>query len=133
MKFLHRQSFLSSAICSLLLCATAFAQEGPRSEEVSNAMGAHTWFIILAVGAFLAWSISYSLQLQKEALKRKKGREDLVHRRDELLTEIANLEARKESGAVSEQRYKQDFKDLKYRLAKIIEKLSTGTQTKKAR
>ena len=32
--------------------------EGARTADVPNAMGAHTWFIILAVGAFLLWSIS---------------------------------------------------------------------------
>src|SRR5439155_277077 len=45
-------------------------QEDARPIEVPNPMGAHTWFIILAVGAFLAWATSYSLQLQKEALER---------------------------------------------------------------
>src|SRR5439155_277079 len=37
-------------------------QEDARPIEVPNPMGAHTWFIILAVGAFLAWATSYSLQ-----------------------------------------------------------------------
>lgn len=100
-------------------------QEGAKPLEVPNAMGAHTWFIILAVGAFLAWSISYSLQLQKEALARRKGREELVKRKEELLDQIADLEARKEAGAIGEQRYKQELKDLKFRLSKILEKLGT--------
>jgi hypothetical protein len=110
-----------------------FAQEAPRSEEVPNAMGAHTWFIIATVGALLAWSISYSLQLQKEALKRRKGRESLVQYREEILNQIVDLEEQLKTGAISERRYKQDFNDLKYRLSKVLEKLSGGTPAKKTR
>ena len=72
-------------------------------------MGAHTWFIIIAIGAFLLWSISYSLQLHKEAMARKKGRDELVRHKEELLDKIADLEAQKESGAVAEKKYKQDM------------------------
>jgi hypothetical protein len=100
-----------------------FAQAGPTTAEVPNPMGVHTWFIILAVGAFLAWSISYSLQIQKEALARKKGRQELAQRKEELLGHIVDLETRKESGVIGEQKYKQELKDLKFRLAKVIEKL----------
>ena len=100
-------------------------QEGSQTAEVPNAMGAHTWFVILAVGAFLAWSISYSLQLHKEALARKKGREELVRRKEELIDLIAGLESRMEAGSVTEQKYKQDLKDLKFRLSKILEKMGT--------
>ena len=66
-----------------------FAQEeGAKTADVPNAMGAHTWFIIAAVGAFLLWSISYSLQLHREALARKKGRENLTRRKDELIASM---------------------------------------------
>ena len=99
--------------------------ERTRTVDVPNAMGAHTWFIILAVGAFLLWSLSYSIELHKEALARKKGREDLVHRKEELIDQIANLETQKESGAIAEKKYKQDLKDLKFHLAKVLEKLGT--------
>jgi hypothetical protein len=100
-------------------------QADTRPIEVPNAMGAHTWFIILAVGAFLAWSISYSLQLHKEALMRKKGRVELARQRDELLDRIAELEAEKEAESITEKKYKQELKDLKFRLSKVIEKLGT--------
>ena len=100
-------------------------QDNPRPIEVPNAMGAHTWFIILAVGSFLLWSVSYSLQLHKEALARKKGREELVRRKEQLLDQIADLETRKESGAIGEKKYKQDLKDLKFHLAKVLEKLGS--------
>ncbi len=96
--------------------------EGARTADVPNAMGAHTWFIILFVGAFLLWGISYSLQLHKEALERKKGRENLTKRKEELIDRIAELESRKEAGAVEEKKYKQELKDLKFQLAKILEK-----------
>jgi hypothetical protein len=97
------------------------AQESARTAETPNAMGAHTWFIIISVGAFLAWSISYSLQLHKEALQRKRGREEIVRRKDQLLDQIADLETRRESGSVTEQKYKQELKELKFRLSKVLE------------
>jgi len=99
--------------------------EGARTADVPNAMGAHTWFIILAVGAFLLWSISYSIQLHKEALSRRKGRDELIRRKEELLDQIAKLEEQKESGAIAEKKYKQDLKDLKFHLSKVLEKLGT--------
>ena len=99
--------------------------DGARTADVPNAMGAHTWFIILAVGAFLLWCISYSLQLHKEALARRKGREDLVRRKEELIDKIADLEAQKDGGGITDKKYKQDMKDLKFQLAKILEKLGT--------
>src|SRR6266446_6714060 len=106
----------------LLLLAQA---EGAQTENVPNAMGAHTWFVILAVGAFLLWSISYSLQLHREALARRKGRDELVRRKDELIDEIARLEDQKEAGAIAEKKYKQDLRDLKFHLGKVLEKLGT--------
>jgi hypothetical protein len=132
MRSLLRQS-LSTVGVWILSSSPLLAQEGPRSEEVANSMGAHTWFIIAAVGAFLAWSISYSLQLQREAASRKKGRENLIQRKEELLGQIADLEERRKSGSISENRYKQDFKDLKYRLSKVLEKSGGGTHAKKTR
>jgi hypothetical protein len=101
--------------------------EGARTADVSNAMGAHTWFIIVFVAAFLAWSISYSLQLRKEALARKRGRDDLVKRKDELIDRIANIEAEKDAGRLDDKKYKQELKDLKFQLSKILEK--TGSKT----
>src|ERR1051326_7771601 len=61
----------------ILLLLLAQAEGGSDTANVPNAMGAHTWFVIIAVGAFLLWSISYSLQLHKEALARRKGRDEL--------------------------------------------------------
>ena len=86
-------------------------------------MATHTWFIIIAVGAFLLWSISYSLQLQKEALKRRKGREDLLLRKDDLLDRIADLEGQKESGTIGERKYKQELKELRFQLSKVLDQL----------
>ena len=104
----------------LLLLAQA---DGAQTADVPNAMGAHTWFIILAIGAFLLWSISYSLQLHKEALARRKGRDELLRRKEELLDEIAHLEEEKDSGAIAEKKYKQDLKELRFHLGKVVEKL----------
>src|SRR5437016_1947707 len=105
----------------LLLAQT----EGAETANVPNAMGAHTWFVILAVGAFLLWSISYSLQLHREALTRRKGRDELLRRKEELFDEIARLEDQKDSGALAEKRYEKDLRDLKFHLGKILEKLGT--------
>jgi hypothetical protein len=109
----------------LLLLAQVAQDEGARTADVPNAMGAHTWFIILFVGAFLLWCISYSLQLHKEALARKKGREDLVRRKDELIDQIAELEGQKDAGTIAEKKYKQELKDLRLHLSKTLEKLGT--------
>jgi len=106
-----------------LLLLLAAQDDGPKTADVPNAMGAHTWFVIFAVGAFLLWSISYSLQLHKEALAKRKGRDDLVRRRQELIDGIADLEEQKEAGAIAEKKYKQDLKDLKFQLAKVVDKL----------
>jgi hypothetical protein len=108
----------------LLLLAQS---EGARTADVHNAMGAHTWFIILAIGAFLLWCISYSLQLHKEALAHKRGREDLVRRKEELIDKIADLEAQKDAGAITEKKYKQDLKNLRFQLSKVVEKLGPRT------
>ena len=99
--------------------------QGASTADVPNAMGAHTWFVIIAVGAFLLWCISYSLQLHKELLSRKRGREELVRAKDELIDRIANLEAEKEAGTIAEKKYKQDLKELKFQLSKVLERLST--------
>ena len=112
-----------------LLLLLLLQGEQPASLEVPNAMGAHTWFIILATGAFLAWSISYSLQLHRETLARRKGLEEMVQRREELIDEIADLEAQKEAGSITEKKYKQELKDLKFRLSKVVEKLGGNSGT----
>jgi hypothetical protein len=116
-----------------LLLLLAAQDDGPKTADVPNAMGAHTWFVIFAVGAFLLWSISYSLQLHKEALAKRKGRDDLVRRRQELIDGIADLEEQKEAGAIAEKKYKQDLKDLKFQLAKVVDKLrrKSGDETAK--
>jgi hypothetical protein len=109
----------------MILLLLLAQDEGARTADVPNAMGAHTWFIILATGAFLAWSISYSLQLHKEAVARRKGRENLKGRKDELIDQIADLEAQKETGSINDKKYRQELKDLKFQLSKVLEKLGT--------
>ena len=99
--------------------------DAARTADVPNAMGVHTWFVIIAVGAFLLWCLSYTLQLHKEALARKKGREDLARRRQELIDKISDLEAQKDAGTLSEKKYKQDLKDLKFQLSKVVGKSGT--------
>ena len=86
-------------------------------------MGAHTWFIIIAVGAFLAWCISYVLQLQKEKLSSQPRRGSLLRQKEELLDRLAELESQKEAGTISAQRYEKEFRKAKGRLSEIIGRL----------
>jgi len=109
----------------MMLLLLLAQDEAARTADVPNAMGTHTWFVIIAVSAFLLWCLSYSLQLHKEALARRKGREDLVRRKQELIEKIADLEAEKRAQTIAEKKYKQDLKDLKFQLSKILEKLGT--------
>jgi len=109
----------------MLLLLQVGQDEGARTADVPNAMGAHTWFIIVAVGAFLLWSISYSLQLRKEAAARRKGRQDVVRRKDELIDRIADLESQKDAGTIADKKYKQELRELKFQLSKVL-----GTQAK---
>jgi hypothetical protein len=109
----------------MMLLLLLAQDDAARTADVPNAMGAHTWFVIIAVGAFLLWCLSYSMQLHKEALARRQGREDLARRKQELVDKIADLEAQKDAGAVSEKKYKQDLKDLKFQLSKVVGKSGT--------
>jgi len=110
----------------LLLCATSLLAQDentPHGAEIPNPMGIHTWFIIGAVGALLAWSISYSLQRQKEAIQRRESREGLLRRKESYLNEIAELESRKEEGTISESQYRRQFNNTKIRLQKVLKQL----------
>ena len=107
-----------------MLCSSpAFSQDesnSPRSAVVPSPMGIHTWFIIVFVGAFLALCISYSLQLQKEALKRRTSREGLILRRNQYMKELAEMEAQREAGTISDQRFKKLFVNTRLRLTKVL-------------
>ena len=110
--------------CALLpLTALAQDEEGPRDVQLPNPMGAHTWFIILAVGAFLAWSISYVLEVQKERLRTKPQRGSLLRQKEELLDRLAELESQKEAGTIAGPRYEKEFKKVKGRLSEVLHRL----------
>jgi hypothetical protein len=114
-----------TALCWLLATGTfALAQETPQRTDMPNRMGIHTWFIIGVVGAFLAWCISYAIQLQKEALERQQGRGALQKEKDRLLDKIADLEARKEAGQITEQRYKHELREARFHLARVLERIN---------
>jgi hypothetical protein len=117
-------------ITFLALPILVFAQEegaGARDVEIPNPMGAHTWFIIVAVGAFLAWCISYCLELHKESIDQKPQREDLLRQKEQTLNRIAELESQKESGTLSQERYDKEFKKAKARLSQVLERLGRNT------
>ena len=98
-------------------------EEGPREIEVPNPMGAHTWFIIVAVGAFLAWCISYVLQLQKERSISKPQRQTLLHQKNELLDRLAELDSQKEAGTITIQHYEKEFRKTRNRLSAVLDTL----------
>jgi hypothetical protein len=111
-----------------LVPLSAFAQEeGPREIQLPNPMGAHTWFIIIAVGAFLAWCISFALQLQRERLTghTRPQRESLLRRKEELLNSLAKLESQKDAGNVAQSRYEKDFKKLRSQLSDVLGRLKS--------
>jgi hypothetical protein len=104
-------------------------EEGPREVQLPNPMGAHTWFIIVAVGAFLAWCISYVLQLQKEKLTSQPQRTTLLRQKEELLDRLAELESQKEAGTISAHRYEKEFSKAKGRLSEVIGRLARRDST----
>ena len=117
----------------IMLASSPLAAQDARSIELPNPMTIHTWFIILAVGGFLAWSISYAMQLQKEAMQRKQQKTDVQRQKDQLLDRIADLETRKEAGQVTETKYKHELKELRFRLAKLLSKTADAEDPKSAK
>jgi hypothetical protein len=113
------------------LCAAAatvslaFAQEDApiRDVKIPNPMSAHTLFIILAIGIFLAWCISYSLQIQKESAGAKPRRNELLRQKDRILDRLAELESEKETGSISKDRYEREFRKVRSRLSEVLERL----------
>jgi len=121
---------ISATLACVLSPVIVVAQdEGPREIELPNPMGPHTWFIIIAVGAFLAWCISYVLQLQKERLTSQPQRTTLLRQKEELLDRLAELESQKEAGAIPSQRYEKEFKKAKGRLSEVIRRLASKDST----
>jgi hypothetical protein len=121
-----RGSFFPAFIASVLLPWAALAQDeaGPREIQIPNPMSAHTWFIIVAVGAFLAWCISYVLQLQKDRQSNRQTRRGaLLRQKEELLDRLADLEGEREAGTITVQRYEREFRKAKGRLSDVIGRL----------
>src|SRR5436190_23591943 len=93
---------IAAAFSLFVFGSPAFAQETPQSINLPNPMALHTWFIIAAFGAFLLWCISYTIQIQKEALAKKKGRDELLGQKEDLLDQIAELENRREANGIGD-------------------------------
>jgi hypothetical protein len=118
---------IALAAAYTLIPAAAFAQdEGPRLISLPNPMAAHTWFIIAAIGAFLAWCISYVLQFRRLKTNEKGDkarRVALLHEKDELLNKIAELEAQKEAGTLPAPRYEKEYRKARSRLSEVLARL----------
>jgi len=123
----------AAAFSLFLFGSAAFAQETPQSVNLPNPMALHTWFIIAAFGAFLLWCISYTIQIQKESLARKKGRDEMLRRKEDMLDQMAELENRREANAIPDQQYRRQMKDLRHSLAKVIEDLGQPESQKPAK
>jgi len=121
---------IAAALACVLSPVLMLAQEeGPREVQLPNPMGAHTWFIIVAIGAFLAWCISYALQLQKEKLTSQPRRTTLLRQKEELLDRLTELESEKEAGTISTQRYEKEFRKAKGRLSEVVGRLARKDST----
>jgi len=108
------------------VAALAQEEEGPRLIQIPNPMAAHTWFIIAAVGAFLAWCISYVLQFRRNQQTEKSDkarRIALLHEKDELLDRLAQLESEKEAGAIPGPKYEKEYKKARSRLSDVLGRL----------
>lgn len=121
---------IAASLACILEPLAALAQEeaGPRDVQLPNPMGVHTWFIIAAVGAFLAWCISYVLEVQKERLRTKPQRGALLRQKEELLDRLAELERQKEAGAIAPPRYEKEFRKIKGRLSEVLHRLGRQGQ-----
>jgi hypothetical protein len=115
------------AITCVFWPLSALAQEeGPRLIQIPNPMAAHTWFIVAAVGAFLAWCISYVLQFRKNQLNDKSDkakRMALLHEKDELLDRLAQLESEKDAGTIPGPRYEKEYRKARSRLSDVLGRL----------
>jgi hypothetical protein len=109
----------------LLSAVLAFAQEETEIKDVKvpNPMGVHTWFIIVAVGVFLAWCISYCLQMRKESARPRPKRAEFLHQKEQILNRLAELESQKETGAIGKEKYEREFKKARSRLSEVLERL----------
>jgi hypothetical protein len=115
---------LSLLLALALFSGAALAQEeGPIEVQIPNPMSIHTWFIIAAVGAFLAWCISYALQLHREQMADRPERGNLLRQKDQLLDHLAELEAQKHAGTISPERYDKEFKKMRVRLSAVLSRL----------
>ena len=110
-----------------ILGVTALAQT---TQGIPNPMATHTVAIVVITAAFLAWAASYSLQVMQERT-RKKDRELLGRRREAVLDSITALEMSRESGTISEDRYKRRKKELRSELARVLERLRSAQPVSK--
>ena len=110
-----------------ILGLTALAQT---TQGIPNPMATHTVAIVVITAAFLAWAASYSLQVMQERT-RKKDRELLGRRREAVLDSITALEMSRESGTISEDRYKRRKKELRSELARVLERLRSAQPVSK--
>jgi len=119
--------FITLVASVQILGVTTLAQT---TQGIPNPMATHTVAIVVITAAFLAWAASYSLQVMQERT-RKKDRELLGRRREAVLDSITALEMSRESGTISEDRYKRSKKELRSELARVLERLRSAQPVSK--
>ena len=119
--------FITLVASVQILGVTTLAQT---TQGIPNPMATHTVAIVVITAAFLAWAASYSLQVMQERT-RKKDRELLGRRREAVLDSITALEMSRESGTISEDRYKRRKKVLRSELARVLERLRSAQPVSK--
>jgi hypothetical protein len=101
---------------------------GQTPAAVPNPMASHTLFIVLIVGAFLAWAASFSFHTMKQRSP-KSDRKALMVRRETILDQLAGAENAKESGAIGPERFEKRARELRGELARVIEQLNAASGT----
>lgn len=108
----------------LLLLARDGSSQSPVA--VPNPMATHTVFIVVIVGAFLAWAASFSYHTMKER-SQKDERKALMAQREQILDQLAEVENLHDGEHISDDRFERRKKELRGELARVIEKIQSGS------
>jgi hypothetical protein len=120
--------FRAGALLCLMLFPEAAWSQSPVA--VPNRVAQHTVFIVLIVGAFLAWAASFSYSTMR-ARTGPDERAALGARREALLDELAGAEEQRDAGAISPEQFERRRRALRGQLASLIQKQTAGPAERK--
>lgn len=112
------RSIIRAALLTLAAATPALSQT-----PVPNPMASHTVFILILVGAFLAWAASFSFHTKPKARTRKEELEALRSHREQVLDALAAAESARESGALSPEAWERRHRELRSELARVVARL----------